>query len=248
MRIYEEPIDQYCRRIRERDYFSFAGYSDAEWFCLFGTRVGERTAFGQIMCPEHGERLLDVLRRRQADKGFLIAIPKILYRMAGFNQGQMDWFLGQHGIKLKYAYERDMVTDDLAAAAGLYPLVKTIRDYPRVVMIGNQALSSMGPLLFLDEFIPISSPNLHMEPGGIEKAVEQAKAYGQPAIYLVSAGVSAAIIVDQLHDTIPESFFIDCGSIWDAFCGIGGQREWRAKLYDNPQELERWKRKNLTGE
>jgi hypothetical protein len=77
--------------------------------------------------------------------------------------------------------------------------------------------------------------------------VEAAKRYGKSAVYCVSAGVSAAIIIDQLHDTLPDSCLLDCGSIWDAFVGIGGQRQWRAELYANPKAWERWKRKNLYG-
>lgn len=213
---------------------------------MFGCRAGELTGFGQILDPTHGKRLIEVLHKRQNDPRFLVAVPKILYSRGGFNEGELDWCLGRNNLLIT-AYERDMVTDDLAAEAGLYPLVKKIRETRSAVMIGNHALEPMTEILRLKKFIGVSSPNLHLEEGGIERAVEEAKSYGRSGIYLVSAGVSAAVIIDLLHDEIPHSFFIDCGSIWDAFVGIGGQREWRAKLYDNPKELERWKRRNLGG-
>jgi len=62
-----------------------------------------------------------------------------------------------------------------------------------------------------------------------------------------SAGVSAAVIIDKLHDEIPDSFFIDCGSIWDAFARVGAQRAWRGKLYENDKAYDQWVRKNIYG-
>lgn len=247
MKIVENELRYYLQRIARNQYFSFAGYSDAEWFCITGRRAGELTGFGQIMDPAHGKRLLDILKRRQNDQRFMVAVPKIITTISGFDSGEIDWLLGKHDITLA-AYERDMVTDDLAAAGGLHPLVQAIRRTRGAVMIGNHTLEPMQDILRLRKFIGVDSPNLHMQPGGIEAAVRKTKQCGQPGIYLVSAGVSAAVIIDQLHDEIPNSFFIDCGSIWDAFCGIGGQRQWRADLYAKPEALEAWKRKCLYGQ
>jgi len=59
--------------------------------------------------------------------------------------------------------------------------------------------------------------------------------------------MSSAIMIGKLHGKVKEAFFLDCGSIWDAFVGIGGQRDWRKNLYNNPKDLEDWKRRNLNG-
>lgn len=247
MNFFERDINFYTSLMRRNKAFSFAGYSDAEWFCLFGTRPGELTSLGQVMDPAHGMLLLDILRRRENDQRFLVAIPKIIETLAGFDLGQIDAFLDGHGIKL-VAYERDMVTDDLAAAAGLFPLVDAVRSHSQfTALIGNSQLWPMKDILQLSAFVGISSPNLHMQPGGIDDVVGRVKKYGQPGLYLVSAGVSAAVIIDRLHDYFPSSIFFDCGSMWDAFVGIGGQREWRAKLYADPVALTEWKRKCLHG-
>ncbi|GAG77896.1 unnamed protein product, partial [marine sediment metagenome] len=150
------------------------------------------------------------------------------------------------------AYERDMILDDLARDAGLFPLINQLQKMD-VVIIGPRPLRRLH-FLNRKHFVQISSPNLHLEfkqdrkrLSGIDWAVEDALEYGKPAVYLVSAGVSAAVIIDRLHDEIPDSFFIDCGSIWDAFVGIGEQREWRANLYDNPIALAEWEGRNLYG-
>ena len=247
MKIYNESIGHLCQWIAGGKRFSFAGFSDAEWYCIFGERHGQKTGFGQTLNRDHGRRLLDILRRRQDDQRFVFAIPRCLYELPSFCNGEIDWFLGRENIKIE-ALERDRVTDDAARSGKeLHYLVRMLRRVDQVAMIGNGALRVMEEPLRLKRFIEVSSPNLHLEPGGIERAVAEAKEHGVPGVYLVSAGVSAAVIIDQLHDAIPRSWFIDMGSAWDAFAGIGGQREWRAELYADPEKLETWKRKVLYG-
>lgn len=245
MRIHEQDINWYVGRLADKDYYSFAGYSDAEWYCILKERVGGTTAAGQVIDAAHGERLMDIIRRRHKDKRFLFAVPKCLRGLPAFVNGEIDWLLGREDIRME-AYERDMVTDTLAEQAGLFPFVDQIRSMP-AVMIGNAGLRGMVSLLRLRHFVEISTPNLHLEPGGIERAVEQTLSYGEPGVYLVSAGVSAAVIIDMLHDKIKNSFFLDCGSIWDAFVRIGGQRAWRAELYADKGRWNEWMRSNLRG-
>ena len=237
MKIREESISHYLDWMRKGQPFAFAGYSDAEWHCVLGTRAGEKTGLGQILCPRHGKRLLDVLRKRQSDEWFLFAIPKVLRTISGFDGGEIDWFLGREDIKI-VGWERDVVTDDLAREADLYPLIRQVHDMRPVVLIGNEHLRVMRELCYW-EHVPISSPNLHMEPDGIERAVEAALKH-DAKVYLVSAGVSAAIIIDQLRDARSASWLIDCGSMWDCFAKVGGQREWRAKLYASPKSWRLW--------
>lgn len=245
MKIHEESIGHFIHWLKTGKHFSIAGFSDAEWYCILGERHGEKTALGQVLDAGHGQRLLDVLRRRQNDPRFLFAVPKCLYGLPSFCNGEIDWFLGRENIKIE-AFERDMVTDDLAREAGLHPLIRVLQTMP-LMQIGPAPLRGLE-FLRPRKFVEISTPNLHHEEGGIDRAVEQAKRYGKRGgVCLVSAGVSAAVIIDRLHDVMPESWFIDCGSIWDAFVGIGGQRQWRAELYANPGEWEAWKRKNLYG-
>ena len=115
------------------------------------------------------------------------------------------------------------------------------------VVISNESLRPIHAFLPYDHFIEISTPNFHRQPGGIENAAHQAIAYGKPAVYLVSAGMSAALIIDKIYDYIPDSFFIDCGSIWDGFVRVGGQRAWREMLYMDERRWTRWYRRNVYG-
>jgi hypothetical protein len=233
--------------VRDGQHFAFAGYSDAEWYSILGQNEGRRTGLGQVITAEHGKRLFDIIKRRHTEKWFLFAVPKCLWSLPGFAEGQIDWFLGNNNIPLE-GYERDMVTDDLAAEAGLYPLIHRLQYMP-VCVIGNKALRGLKFLNY-KHFVEISTPNFHLEPNGIERAISEAVAWGKRiknAIYVVSAGVSAACIIDGIWGNVPDCWAMDCGSIWDAFVGIGGQREWRAKLYADPVAYEKWKFDNLRG-
>lgn len=224
--------------------FSLVGYSDAEWYCVLGKRINERTGLGQIIDANHGKKLCEILERRQKCENFLFAVPRCLGQLPEFDTYDIEDFLEKKGIELE-AYERDMVTDDLAEAAGLYPFIREIQSRKnKVVVIGNKHLRKTSHFLGYNHFIEIESPNLHKTSNGVDNAVRDAIRRGIQGLYLVSAGVSAAVIIDKLHDEIPKSWFIDCGSIWDAFVGIGGQREWRAKLYKDPVALAAWKWRN----
>ncbi len=251
MLIHPESINHYMNWIREGQHFAFAGFSDAEWYSILGMKHGMTTGLGQTISYEHGKKLFDIIKRRHTEKWFLFAVPKVLWTMPGFAEGQIDWFLGKNDIVLE-GYERDMVTDDLAREAGLFPLINRLK-YMKVCVIGNKDLRNLKPqVVNYDYFVEISSPNLHLEPNGIERAIQQARMWGNNVngdhlIYIVSAGVSAACIIDGLWGSVPPAWMMDCGSIWDAFVGIGGQREWRAELYKNPAMLEKWKFDNLCG-
>ena len=246
--IYELPIGYYVDRLRQGDYFAIVGYSDAEWFSIIKHQLGNVTGLGQVIDEGTGERLLQVLLRRQKDPNFLFALPKCIWEDDNFISSATDQkiesTLSMFGIVCQF-FERDMVTDDLARDSGLFPFIQELQQ-KRVVVIGNRYLRELE-FLHYSHFVEISCPNLHLKPQGIEEAAKDAKTYGKPAVYLVSAGVSAPLIIDQIYEEIPDSFFMDCGSIWDAFVGIGSQREWRRKLYDNPAALEKWKHDNLHG-
>lgn len=244
MKIHEESIGHYLAMLHAGQRFSMAGFSDAEWYCILGLRHGEKTGLGQVLDSGHGQLLLGILRQRQSDPRWIFAVPKCLYGLPSFCNHEIDWFLGRENIRIE-AQERDMLTDDLAREAGLYPLIERLQ-HMRVGMVGPAELKGCH-FLGYRRFVEIATPNLHQEPGGIDRAVAEVKRYDRAGmVWCVSAGVSAAVIIDRLHDWRADNWYIDCGSIWDAFVGIGGQRQWRAELYADVEAWVAWKRKCLT--
>lgn len=241
-------IDWYVDKLKNNEQFSVAGYSDAEWYSILGKNEGVATGLGQIMNQETGDKLLDILKRRQNDPTFLVAAPDCMWYKPEFVGPRIDKsieaLLEQNDINLTL-YERDIVTDNLARDAGLYPFINQLQKMS-VHIVGNKDLRKIDFLNY-ELFTEISSPNCHMEERGVENAVNDILTCDLPGVYLVSAGMSAALIIDQVHENMTNSWFIDVGSMWDAFVGIGGQRKWRAALYKNPEKLAEWKNANLTG-
>lgn len=244
MIIREKPMSWYINRLRRGMSFCFPGYSDAEFYSMMGVRAGDTSGLGQVLDPTHGKRLIDVMRRRQKDPKWFFAIPKCLWSLPVFEAYSIDTFLREQGIQIE-GYERDMVLDDLARDAGLFPFITQLQQMDTVI-IGPEPLQNALGFLDYKEMIEITSPNLHMTEAGIEFAAERGYKY-QDVVFLISAGVSAPCIIDLLYENNPDNTYIDCGSIWDAFAGIGGQRQWRANLYANPDKLNSWRRKNVHG-
>lgn len=251
MIFHEKTIEYYIDRLKNGDHFAVAGFSDAEWFCILGQlggRVGEKTALGQTICDQHGRVLLDVLRRRQHDPNFHIAIPKCLFNLPMFCNGIIQKTLNKLRISFE-AYERDMVNDDLARDGLLFPFIQQLQQMS-VVLIGPAHLYATYDFLHPIDHVVTATPNLHMIKLGIDNAVERVlhmPKHFRPPVFLVSAGVSAAVIIDRLYDELPQSAFIDCGSIWDAFAKEGGQRDWRAELYANEDKWNAWVKVNIHG-
>ncbi len=248
MKIIERDIQFYIQKLRLGERFSIAGYSDAEWFSILGHRLGKKTGLGQILDADTGKKLSDILFCRQDTPNFMFAIPDILIDGAYFKKtkisDKIQRYLQYHEIDTDW-YERDMVTDNLARDAGLHPFIKQLQKMA-VHIVGNNHLRGLEFLNY-KHFFEISSPNLHMEKNGINQTVRDILDAPVDGVYLVSAGVSAAIIIDRVYDHLPNSWFIDCASIWDAFVGIGGQRQWRADLYADEEKYQEWLNANLHG-
>lgn len=268
MKINRESVHHYVRMMQRREYFTFAGYSDAEWRCVLGGEwAGTVTALGQVIDPDHGALLADVLVRRAGNPSFLVAVPRCLWAheadhpdgtpgsgrfvpgLPGFAEGQVDWWLGRKRLHLD-GWERDDVLDDLAARGGLFPWLREFRRH-RVLAVGPEHLRRLpGDVLAIDHLVPVTTPNLHREPGGIDAAVAAALRWlrtglpaGHTVCVLVSAGVSAAVICDRLHHAVVDcklGWVLDMGSTWDAFVREGGQRAWRAELYADEARYKKW--------
>ena len=244
--ILKKTIDWYVNKMQRGECFSFPGYSDAEWFSILHYDEGKATGLGQILHGPTGDRLLESLVRHDGDPAWMPAVPDVMWTGGDMQTAEIglriDNLIKKHGVEGPF-YDRDLVTDGLAERAGLHPFIAQLQQMS-VVVVGNEHLRSLRFLNY-KHFVEVGCPNFHLEPGGIERAVRECLDYGRPAVYCVSAGMSAALIIDQLHGELADSWLIDCGSIWDAFVGIGGQRRWRADLYADPYKHQEWIDANL---
>ena len=92
-------IEYYLERIRKREYFCFPGYSDAEWYCMLGYRVGGETALGQKITKEQGTLLLKILKRKHTDPRWLFAMPEALWTTVHtLKDGKIPHFFKKQGL------------------------------------------------------------------------------------------------------------------------------------------------------
>ena len=253
--LVHRTLPEWVEMMREGEPFVQVGYSDAEWYCILGNQIGETTGLGQVITAEQGQLLSGIIKRRHDDHRWHFAMPEALWNgevsnTEGDKVGQ--YLASVLDIRDLTIYERDIFTDYAARDALLCPLIAFLRKARlSPIFIGPEPLRSLdldiaGPIFHHT----ISTPNLHQHPEEIDDLMEEFSLmdYSDSRIVLVSAGVSAAVIIDRLYERFPQHTYFDCGSIWDAFVGIGGQRQWRADLYADPEKLQAWKDKNCGNE
>ena len=236
MEILEKPIEWYVEQMSVP--FSFPGYSDAELFSMVGEREGSRTGYGQLITQKVE---LDLLRPLLVHhERFFPAVPKVL---KSFPQWAVihDYF--EKNVPSRTYYERDMVTDELSEKAGLYPFIAKLQEM-KVGIVGNKALRGLD-FLYYESFYEIEPQDFHLNRKGMEKIVKAIRK-DSCDIYLFAGGISATVMIGMLHGSVRATLF-DIGSSFDAFVGIGAQREWRDKLYQNPKALTAWINKNIHG-
>lgn len=224
MIIHEYPISWYVDKLRNEEYFSQGMYGDAEWVALFEKHIGGKNAENTVYTPELCRALKQSLDY-QPDN-FYFSVPTILR------------FLGMEE-KIDKHTQREFVEKDVwdvqSRLGGLVPFIQQIQRM-KTCIISNANLRRLD-FLHYDEFIEVSYPNCFSE---IESVLSQVEAFGGGYVYLISAGLPAAILAQKIHGMFPNVFALDVGSIWDAFVRIGAQRGWRKELYETPEAYQVW--------
>ncbi len=238
MRIINKPLSWYVEKIQNDDFFSMGMYGDGEWIAILKERIGKANAEHTVYTQELCDELIQSLHFKADD--FLFSTPEVIRdtRASGIGEEKIDNFLEKQGLELEF-YEKDM-WDRETREGNLKPLIDVLKT-KNVVIVSNAALRGLDFLNY-DHFVEVSYPNCHKE---IDRAAKECLEYGESGVYLVAMGLPAAIFVQKMHKEIPCSFFLDLGSIWDAFVGIGAQRGWRNTLYEDEKEYEKWIDKNL---
>lgn len=236
MTLNNYDIDFYLNKIRNNEPFSIGMYGDGEWQCIFN-QCGlsfAKNCEDTIYSPELSKQMYDSLSFNE--ENFYFAAPdtfKIVPQYFGYEKTIDEYFPN------KVFYEKN-VWNKAMCKAELYPVISEFRKH-NVCIIGNKMLKGLTFLNY-DKFIEVSYPNCF---GELESVVKQCLEYGKEGIYIFACGIPATLFVQALHGKIPNSWFLDLGSIWDGFVGIGGQRPTRRQFYLNQELWKEWVDKNL---
>lgn len=223
MRIKHLPLSWYVERLVTGPRFSMGMYGDAEWIALFGKSVGGRNAEFTVYTPELCRDLRESLRFDAPD--FYYSIPAVLGTLRGFERIKE---IADHEYVEKDMWDKEVRT------GGLCPLIAQLQKM-RTCIISNANLRRLD-FLGYESFVEISYPNCHPE---VERAANEALNF-DGNVFLISAGMPAALIAQRIHAARPDAFALDLGSVWDAFVGIGRQRGWRAEIYASQAAYDSW--------
>lgn len=227
MNIIEHPLQYYVDRLANGQRFSQGMYGDGEWISVFGYSVGRANAEGTIYTQGLYRELKTIITDFHA-ADYLISVPEGLKRYGDFRE-KIDRITSREFVD-KDVWDREV------RLGGFCPLIRQLQGM-RTCIVSNANLRRLNFLQY-DEFIEISYPNCYDE---IDYVVSMATTViPHCEVYLVSAGLPAAIITASLHKLIPDAFCLDLGSVWDAFVGIGGQRGWRGELYADKAKYREW--------
>ena len=233
MRVVNHPIEWYVEKIDRCEPFSICTMGDGEFIAAFNQSVGGQNAEATIYTQELCDGLRETFKYK-ADN-FYFAAPEGLKNapLSGIGEARIDKFHQDLGVDIEY--HEMQVWDDAMKAGNFGWLIKALRGKP-LTIISNQHMRLLK-FLDYDYFIETGYPNSFDQ---IPQIIEEVKTKTNGGIYLVMMGLAAPILCQKLHDTMKDSWFLDIGSVWDTFVGIGAQRGFRADLYSDHNRYAAW--------
>lgn len=229
--IHRLPITYYSDRIRANDHYSLVRYGDGEFHCMWG----------RLKKNCDGCRCTAELRRD-------------LWASLCIGGDDPDWSSLIYGLQRILPVDVERVLKETPAitwhdseiftealvAGGLFPLIDALRGRKDLVFVGSpEKLFLRKPPLELPTigFINIPPSNAHLEKSRILADISKFSSRHGGCCYVFAAGMTANCLISELHGTIPNSFFLDLGHIFDLFCGVRRRRYQRRMTEDEAAAL-----------
>jgi hypothetical protein len=208
VRLISHPLDWYVGKLERGETFSLARYGDGELYCMLG-----RDGVNGDGCAYRGDladALVDSLCHHAPD--FHHGLQRVYERdrdhyariLEHIGAGDRDWL--DTGVIAHSIIDGEF-----------YPLLDALRGLETVV-VSNRDVRAIRGLGILDytHFVETPASNCWSE---VCRVYRDIMAYGRPACYLLSCGMTACVLTSALHGAIPGSWFIDIGHVWDVFLG-----------------------------
>ena len=212
LEVSEKEYSLFLDKLENNEYFSLMSYADGELSFIFDRlSVSPR----EVYTPDCREELINALDVCKLSNCYLATIKR---------PGRIYQRIVKQGKKLfkeKGLHEKDFFDSNLFYSVlmrgKLLPLIEIFRER-RVVIIGSNPLRKLNDSFFeYAKFIEVPRKRATLER---ERVLKEILDFGKPAIYAFSAGIVSNILISKVHGKIKNSFFLDLGSIWDAFLGI----------------------------
>jgi hypothetical protein len=246
------PLQPYIDKLERREPFTLLTYGDGEFLVAMGRRTGQRfTHYQEVVTPQLEQELRDSLD--VDDPSIIRGTDLNLINWQDYGGGDaaniaeigkgIDKLL--EGRNIKWA---DGVVWDTAARDGeLGPFLRAMksRNVTSIVsLFGHPALFPFWKTMGWAAFTPVEPKNASSTLDNLEEiAVESARA----DVYVLCMGLGAIPFIMRLRKRFPQATFLDLGSTFDVFVGLGAERGWRAGLYADKVKWQALVAKHLEG-
>ncbi len=240
------PIDWYTNKLDRGEPFTSLLYGDGELMCAARMRTGDTLQNGEVVTKELEDEIITSLddppeglvrgtdlslikydSYKGQDKESVVALGKAFAPIFEKHPNSQDWVDG-------------VVWEDTVRAGGFGPVFRSLQ-HRDVVMIGNPALwgnQYLQPIISPRAFISIPTSNACAFLTKITENVLEVTS-GSNTVYLVCCGLGAIPLIRRLRGQLPKTCtFLDLGSTFDVFAGLGAERGWRQELYANKKALD----------
>lgn len=219
------PLSFFVDALNENHPFGFARYGDGEWSALLGARGAN--CDGQVYSSELGADLERTLLER---RDYFYAIgPKAMHKELG---QRVEQWLVDHAPRLIW-YDTEVFLN--ASLMGeLRPFVNALRR-KRVLLVGPPHLARLKALNAIG-LVVTPDRNAYAEKARLE--IEILKQAELADVILFSAGPAAKVMLYDLYPQLKTTHtLIDCGSLWDVYCGVNSRRYARRMGLEEKQRL-----------
>lgn len=213
--IKRRSIDYYAERIQNCIPVTLARYGDGEVQAIMGGEfIGQQNADGCTFTELLSNELRKTITEPQDyDYGILRIALNPLRKQ--FNQWQEE-----NGIDVHWC-DGDAILNDFLIGKG-YPFIQALRK-KRILIIGQYHLIKLREIGFVDFerfYIPDMRDSIERKNTHLEEIKNRISDNGIDMV-LWSCGMhSKSFIYDLYKWSYGELTQIDCGSMWDGFCGV----------------------------
>lgn len=204
LRFFREPLSWYVDKLQRGETFSLVRYGDGELACMLGA-VGKNTD-GCDYSRQLGDDLRYSLTRTEGDfyYGMQRVLPGDVVKFRKVRPAGRPWLDSE-------VFGRALLDGEL------YPLIQQLKGMTTTI-VGNQHHAKMAWLLGSFRHVLTPECNTYTEK---DRLIDYLLDHCQrPAVYLFSCGMTAKVMIAQLHGRLGEkSWLIDVGHLWDVFCG-----------------------------
>jgi hypothetical protein len=212
-------MDELISLIKAGAPFKWVRYGDGEWFLVLGRRT-ETHSRSQVFSESLREAMRETVRDHHSK---VMAIQNEPYlRKIKLYQPIQDWLQAN---KVRIDWRPGDILHRASASGRLAPFIRALN---RPVFV--------GPAHFRN--LPIQGDLLEIQPKDcwdrIDEIESEMRSFCAGRTVCISAGPAAKVLIHRLRHE--DMQLIDCGSLWDVYCGKRSRRYQKAMT---PEIIER---------